>query len=253
MQRTALAFAALGVAACSCLAVAYALRDRPAPTPEAAAPAPRASALRAERPDGAAPAVAAAPAAERPPAPEAVGEARFLAELARASEAQEEALRAALLGVAEDESLALEARLDRYRDALRKARDQAPGSRSAFDHPGMRVEAFLRVDAVQRELAALSPAARSHALAHIRRELGLPEQEIARMEEIDERREARWQNGLAYLQERARIEATFEGEALEEELRALREEYFGEEAPTIEAEERSGFHRFRRPRVYGRN
>jgi hypothetical protein len=73
------------------------------------------------------------------------------------------------------------------------------------------------------------------------------------MEQVDERREARWQNGLAYLQERARLEASFEGEALEGELRALREEYFAHEAPTIEAEERDGFFRFERPRVYGRN
>jgi hypothetical protein len=53
--------------------------------------------------------------------------------------------------------------------------------------------------------------------------------------------------------ERARLEATFESDALEGELRALREEHFADEAPTIEAEGRDGFFRFDRPRVYGRN
>jgi hypothetical protein len=112
---------------------------------------------------------------------------------------------------------------------------------------------FLRMEGVQRELAALSPAARSRTLAHIRRELGFDEEAIARMEEIDARREERWQNGLAYMQERKRVASTFEGDALEAELRALREEYFANEAPTIEAEERDHFFRFERPRIYGRN
>ena len=70
---------------------------------------------------------------------------------------------------------------------------------------------------------------------------------------VDERHEARWQNGRAYMQERARLAATFEGDALAAELHALREEYFGAEAPTIEAEERGDFFRFERPRIYGRN
>jgi len=73
------------------------------------------------------------------------------------------------------------------------------------------------------------------------------------MEQIDERRDARWQNGLAYMDERARVSATFEGNALDDELHALRERYLAGEAPTIEAEERGGFFRFARPRIYGRN
>jgi hypothetical protein len=73
------------------------------------------------------------------------------------------------------------------------------------------------------------------------------------MRELDARREARWQNGLAYMEERARVEASFEGAAREDELRALRERYFAEQAPTIEAEERDDFFRFERPRIYGRN
>jgi hypothetical protein len=180
-------------------------------------------------------------------------DARFLSDLARASEAQEQALRDAILRIGEDESLTLDARLLRYREAVSAARAEAPGSGETFAHPGMLAEAFLRMESVQRELTALGPAARSRELANIRRELGYPEEEIARMEQVDERREARWQNGLAYMQERARIETSFEGDALEGELRALREEHFADEAATIAAEERDGFFRFQRPRVHGRN
>ena len=92
------------------------------------------------------------------------------------------------------------------------------------------------LDAIEAALAAADPAKRD-ALAKT----------------IDAYREDRWLNGLAYMEDRARIVETFEGETRDEELRVLRERYFAQEAPTIEAEERDGFFRFRRARVYGRN
>jgi hypothetical protein len=242
MRRTTLWLTAAAVAAASCVAVMLALREPPRSGP-ARAPA----AAQAARSESAA-AAPAPPAGEAPPPPTARDEARTLAAAARSAEAEEQALRAAILGVAADESLPLRAQLERYRAAARATAPSAP-----LEHPGMLAEAFLRTDAVQRELAALGPAERSRELAHIRRELGYAEEEIARMEEIDAWRESRWHNGLAYMQERARLTATFAGDALDEELRALRAEHFGHEAPTIEAEERDGFFRFERPRVYGRN
>jgi hypothetical protein len=83
--------------------------------------------------------------------------------------------------------------------------------------------------------------------------MGFDEAEIERMAELDARRDERWTVGLAYMDERRRLESTFEGEALEEELHRLRERTFGHAAKTIEREEASGFDRFERPRVYGRN
>jgi len=238
MRRITLGLASAGVAAASCLAVLYALREPP-PAADRAAQSHAVATAPPPSP-GAAPAPPAAP-----------DEPRRLAEAARAAQAEEQALRDAILGVAEAGDLPLDARLERYREAVRAAQTDDPGA--PLEHPGMLAEAFLRTEAVQAELAALSPAARSRELAHIRRELGFGDEEIARMEEIDAWRESRWQNGLAYMQERARLTATFEGDALEAELHALREEHFAHEAPTIEAEERDGFFRFERPRVYGRN
>jgi hypothetical protein len=236
MRRATLWLSSIGVAAASCLAV-LALREPPSAEP---APAPAAG-----------PESPPEPTATTPAAPMAPDEARRLEDAARTAEAEEQALRDAIFGIAADDSLPLAARLERYREAVSKAQEQAPGA--PLDHPGMLTEAFLRTDAVQRELAALSEADRARELAHIRGELGFGEEEIARMEQIDAWRESRWQNGLTYMQERERITATFEGDALDEELRALRAEYFGDEAPTIEAEERDGFFRFQRRRVYGRN
>lgn len=254
MKRPMLALASLAVATAACLAVMYALREEPpAPGTE-----PVASASVGEAPSPPAPPVTAAPppvpdpAADAPaPAPPPDSEAD-LAERVRQAEAQEQALRDLLLGVAKDDSLPLEARLDRYREAIERAREAHPDA-PIFRFHSMLTELFLRMEPVQRELAALSPEARANALAHIRRELGYDEAGIARMAELDARREARWQTGLAYMEERRRLTTTFEGEALETELRALRNEYFGPEAPTIEAEEQQGFFRFERPRIYGRN
>jgi len=240
MHPTKLAVAALLAGTAACLAVMYALQEPPGGAP--------ARVRAATEPAENAPA-AAAPA----PAPQASeDESDLLAALARSAEAHEQALRDSILRIGEDDALPLQPRLDRYREAVEAAREAGPEA-PFLEHPAMLAEVFLRMDGVQRELAALSPTARSGELAHIRRELGFDEEAIARMEAIDERREARWQNGLAYMQDRARLTGSFAGDALEAELRALRDAYFHHEAGTIEAEERDGFLRFERPRIYGRN
>jgi hypothetical protein len=222
--------------------VLYALREPPArdAVPAPAAVASASTTLREDASAGA------------PAEPAAPGEAEFLAEVARAAEAQEQALRDAIVRIDAADDVPLAGRLERWQEALRAARAAAPNA-PIFEFPTLLTEVFLRMDAVQSELAALSPSARAGELASIRRELGFSEDDVARFAELDERRETRWQNGLAYMQERARLEATFEGDALEAELRALREDRFAHEAGTIEAEERDGFYRFNRARIYGRN
>jgi hypothetical protein len=247
VRRAVLVLTSAAVAGAACLVVLYALRAPPA---WEATPAPAASpALPVAPGEPQAPPVAApAPPAE----PATSGEDEFLAEVVRAAEAEEQALRDTLLRLDADEALPLAARLERYQEALRAARAGTPGA-PLFEFPSALVELFLRMQAVQRDLAALAPGARERELAHVRRELGFGEDDVVRLAELDARREARWQNGRAYMQERARLLASFEGGALDAELRALREDRFAREAPTIEAEERQGFYRFERPRIYGRN
>jgi len=248
MHRSALALASLAVATTACLAVLYALREPPA---RDAVPAPAAVGKAVSRSSdeaavGAPPPPGAADAALEPSATDR------LAEAAAAGEAEEEALRDALLGIDGAEGLALEARLARWQDALAAARATAPDA-PIFGFPTMLAELFLRMDSVQRELAAMNPNDRAAELARIRKQLGFDDAGIARFAERDERNESRWQSGREYMQDRARLEATFEGDALEAELSALRRDRFGDQAPTIEREERAGFYRFERPRIYGRN
>jgi hypothetical protein len=238
MRRKTLAIASLAAAAAACGLTLFALRERPSPA--LAAPPP------VIEPERTGP-IAAAPAREAPDL------AQQLAKLASEAEASEQALRDAILRIGDDDSVTLDARLERYRQAIEAARGSAPDTGLVTLTPSVSAEVFLRMEGVQRELAALSPGARAREIAFIRRELGFDEEEIARLEELDARREARWQNGLAYMDERARIAATFEGDALDEELGVLRERYFAHEADTIEAEERDGFFRYERPRIYGRN
>ena len=242
MRRATLGLGSLAAAAVACAATWYALREPPV---TARVPAPE---LVAAARGGAA--VAVAP--ESAPAQREGDGMCTLEQAARDAEAEEQALRDAILRVGEQEGLSLDARLARYQEAVEAARGGAPRS-AVFENPSMLTEAFLRMEGVQRELAAQSPAARQEELARIRRELGFDEEQTARMQELDDWREARWQNGLLYMQERARIAATFEGSALEQELAHLRTRHFANEAPTIEREEQGGFFRFERPRVYGRN
>jgi hypothetical protein len=55
------------------------------------------------------------------------------------------------------------------------------------------------------------------------------------------------------MQEREDAVKEFKGPEREERLKALREQYFQDEAKTIELEEKDNFFRFNRPRIYGRN
>ena len=243
MRRAALGLGSLAAAAAACAATWYALREATPATVRVPAPE-----LVAAARGGAV--VALAP--ESAPAQRDGDGVRTLEQAARDADAEEQALRDAILRVGAEEGLSLDARLARDQEAVEAARGGVPRS-AVFENPSMLTEAFLRMDGVQRELAAQSPAARSEELARIRRELGFDEEQIARMQALDDWREARWQNGLLYMQERARIAATFEGDALEQELAHLRTRHFADEAPTIEREEEGGFFRFERPRVYGRN
>lgn len=112
---------------------------------------------------------------------------------------------------------------------------------------------FLDMESVQDELRQMGPRERAESLRSIRRSMGIDERNIERMEELDAEREERWQDGLRYMEERDELTEYYEGARLQEELRLLRERHFAKEARIIEAEEASGFFRYDRRRVYGRN
>ncbi len=246
MARLLIAIASLLAMTASFAAVSFLTSDPPeAAGPPAVAPGP----VRVGPPAGPSEAAEAAKPFRRAPGEDPES---FLQAVARLAEEREQAIRDAIMALPDSDEITIDGKLDLYRQALRDAFEGTP-EHQILEYRAVLTEVFLRMDSVQRELAALGPNARRRELHHIRREMGYTEEEAARMEEIDERRELRWRNGLAYMEERRRIAATFEGEVLEEELRYLREQYFAHEAKTIELEEGDGFFRYERPRIYGRN
>ena len=118
---------------------------------------------------------------------------------------------------------------------------------------GMVANIYFHLESVQEDLHGMSDSERAEAIAQARRQLGFTEADINYMAEQDAKKESRWKNGYAYMAERDQLSASYSGETLEQKLDDLREKYFGREAPTIKKEEASGFNRYERPRMYGRN
>jgi len=112
---------------------------------------------------------------------------------------------------------------------------------------------FLDLPTVQQELSAMTPEQRSQSLRQIRQGMGLDAEALARWDTLDQTRDARWDAGARYMKEREALAQKHQGEELERQLQPLREKYFGAEAETVAGEEASGFFRFTRPRVWGRN
>ncbi len=112
---------------------------------------------------------------------------------------------------------------------------------------------FLGLDSVQGELKEMTPEVRKTELSNIRSEMGYTQAQIEQLEKIDNKKNSRWDNGLAYMSERDNIAQELEGAELDTALKTLREKYFKHEAKTIEIEEKDGFFRYTRRRIYGKN
>lgn len=143
-------------------------------------------------------------------------------------------------------------RLERYKEGLEDAYQDQTGEHLER-HRQEVLDRFLDLDSVQRDLSALTPEERERSLREIRQGLGLSEEALQRWDALDRERDARWDAGARYMQEREALAKQYSGDALEQRLREIRARHFGAEAETIAAEEQSGFFRFSRPRRWGRN
>ncbi len=112
---------------------------------------------------------------------------------------------------------------------------------------------FLDLGSVQKDLGAMAPEQRAESLRTIRQEMGLDEEALKRWEELDQRRDVRWEMGSQYMSEREALAREYSGPELEAKLKELRARYFTEEADILAEEEASGFFRFTRPRRWGRD
>lgn len=145
--------------------------------------------------------------------------------------------------------------LDETLFQLRSSLDDAYGSglgRVALDS-GMVAQVYFGFESVQAKLRGMGPDQRQQQINRIRSQLGYSEDQVARLESRDQRRDQRWQNGLAYMQEREALAGRLTGQELDLALQELQERYFQHEAVTIAREEQDGFFRYQRPRFYGRN
>jgi hypothetical protein len=169
-----------------------------------------------------------------------------------ASELKNQAVADALKAIDAEKGAPLPDRLSKYKESLQEIY-QEHADKFLENHRQEALSRFLDLDSVQQDLSALAPAAREAALRDIRKGLGLDNDALQRWEVLDHERDARWDTGKKYMEERATLTAKYSGQGLETQLGELRTRYFGGEAETIAEEEESGFFRFNRPRKWGQN
>ncbi len=169
-----------------------------------------------------------------------------------ATDARKKTMRDTMAVLQESKDTTIEEKLDMFNTALHETYENSP-EEFILEYKDMSAKVFFSLDSVQEELKKLPPDQRQFEMNKIRREMGFSQEDIEKMEEYDGVREKRWEVGLQYMAERDAAAAQFQGQELEEKLKALREKYFQDEAQTIELEEKDDFFRFKRDRVYGRN
>ena len=112
---------------------------------------------------------------------------------------------------------------------------------------------LFSLDSVQERLRELPAEQRQQRINELRRTLGYPDEAIERMAERDQERNERWENGLAYMEERKELTRHYSGQHLEEKLEELRREHFDHAAETLQREEENDLYRFERERRFGLN
>ncbi|MFT5591742.1 MAG: hypothetical protein ACI8SR_000097 [Oceanicoccus sp.] len=118
---------------------------------------------------------------------------------------------------------------------------------------GLISNVYFQLESVQENLASMTSDERQAAISQSRKQLGFSEKDIEALALEDQQKEQRWQNGYQYMSARDQMSQRYTGAELSEKIIELRERYFKNEAPTIAAEEESGFYRYKRPRLYGSN
>lgn len=169
-----------------------------------------------------------------------------------ATEARKAQMQDTLSALNETDGMGIGEKLQVYEGALRAAYKDSPEA-FILQQPELLSKVFFSIESVQDELKKMNPEARQQAIDSIRRQMGSTDEQIERMAARDADNERRWQVGYQYMEKRDELAKRYQGAELEEKLGELREQSFGNEANTIEREEKDDFFRFQRPRIYGRN
>lgn len=175
-----------------------------------------------------------------------------VAEQIWASELKNQAVASRLAAIDARTGATISEKLSQYKESLGELYgDKSEAFLERHRHEAMM--RFVELPSVQQELSAMTPEQRAQSLREIRSGMGLENDALERWGALDRERDARWAAGAKYMEEREALAKQYSGAALEEQLKGLRQRYFGAEAQTIGEEEQSGFFRFSRPRVWGRD
>ena len=95
-------------------------------------------------------------------------------------------------------------RLARYQQSLQHTYgEETPGY--LHEHQQELMNHFLDLGSVQRDLDAMTPEQRAASLREVRQGMGLDAAALDRWKELDTRRDARWELGTQYMNERASL------------------------------------------------
>ncbi|HNW28360.1 MAG TPA: hypothetical protein PKN50_07790 [Spirochaetota bacterium] len=115
------------------------------------------------------------------------------------------------------------------------------------------VNNFLEMDSVQSDLRNMAPDERARFLKSLRQSMGMKDDVIRKMEDVDATMDRMWENAPAYNRERSEISANYKGTERERKLDEARKKYFGANAGIIKMEEDTlNVNRFQFPRRWGR-
>ena len=168
----------------------------------------------------------------------------------------EETRKESIVGVMEilkdSHDTSLDDKLALYRQAVVNTYDGS-GVTPMEDKKYNLTRGFLGMDSVQAQLADMDETRRAESLQAIREAMGYTREDRDALAIKDAASEKKWRDGYAYMAERERLQNEPDDETKKIKITALQNRYFNYQASTIQAEEASGFFRFNRPRVYGRN
>ncbi len=168
-----------------------------------------------------------------------------------AGELRSEQMRATLDALQASPQLTTEEKLEKYVDSIHEAYGERAPEVIERQQTEL-LDAFMELDSVQEELAALPPEQRRENLHHVRSAMGMDHAALQRWDALDQARDTAWSAGQQYMRDRAQLATQYPAMEQEQRLRELQERAFGPEAETIRAEEAAGFFRFGHRRQIGR-
>ena len=173
-----------------------------------------------------------------------------------AEEEQQQIVQNTMLMLHQSYDMSMEERIDVFQQTFTEHYDTTSNAIAMMADPtSIMTQVFFQLDSVQKELEKLSKEQRQTQINEIRRKFGYSEEAIETLERRDQKEEAVWNQGYAYMEKRNELVAkNLSDSSFQKELASLRSEYFGDAAYTIKKEEEEmQYFRYQDDRMYGWN